>query len=155
MIISAEWGKGIELKASKKGNSLFDFDLEKIPATAGIYIFIRSYGKNIHEPLYVGRATDLKFRIKTHQNNLRLMLGIQNAGNGKKCLVWCSVKPKPGQRIPTLLRILEKSIIDHCLTQGHELLNVQGAREKYDSILFSGNRVSETLVGRKMVVKSK
>ena len=60
MIISAEWGKGIELKASKKGNSLFDFDLEKIPATAGIYIFIRSYGKNIHEPLYVGRATDLK-----------------------------------------------------------------------------------------------
>lgn len=155
MLLSAKWHKEIKLTPSKELNSLFDFDLERFPNRPGIYLFIRSYGKGIHEPIYVGRALNLKARMKAHQNNLKLMLGVRNSGNGSKAIIFCDIISKQGQRMDRVLQKMEIAIIDHCLTKGFELLNVHGAREKYDTIEFKGNRISEAIVGRQMKVKTK
>jgi hypothetical protein len=161
MLLSAKWHKEVKLTPSKELNALFDFDLEKIPAKPGIYIFIRSFGngkkggRTLHEPVYVGRALNLKARMKTHQNNLKLMLGVKNAGNGSKAIIFCEINSRQGQKMDTILQKMESAIIDHCLTKGFELINVHGAREKYDTIEFKGNRVSEAIVGRWMKVKTK
>ncbi len=154
MKIQADWKRELELKPIKTGNALFTMDTDSLHELPGIYVFIRKY-ENKAYPLYVGQASNIKRRIIQHQNNLKLMLGILRAGKGQKCVLYCTITAKQGQRRSKILAILEKALMDHCLTQGYELLNKQGTKVKYEVIRFTGNRTSEDLFGRKMLTKRK
>lgn len=155
MQIDVRWQKPQELKEDKKGNLIYACpQLSKIPAKAGVYAFLRKFG-NSYEPVYVGETSNLRNRIRQHlENNLRLMRAIENLDNGKRVVLAGVIRLRPGQRAVTVQRLLQEALIRHCLSEGYELLNKQGVNPKVHKIAFSGNRVSEGVFGRKMLVQA-
>lgn len=69
------------------------------------------------------------------------MKGIRNAGNAKRVLIIGEFKAGRGQQQSTCLRILERAFIKQALSEGHDLLNIQGTKMKYHRICSKGNRV--------------
>ena len=51
-------------------------DLDLIPKSAGIYVFYRKHGSSF-EVFYVGKALNLRSRLKGQINNLKLMNSIK------------------------------------------------------------------------------
>jgi hypothetical protein len=131
MDLNLEWGKPLPLRKST-GNTIYALDLEKIPRTTGVYIFLRLHGDSVNV-LYVGKADNLKGRIKRQLDAVRLMKGIENAPTGKRWLVYAEFKPKQGQRA-NCLRLIERGLIRYYLAQGNELLNIQGIRIRKHSL---------------------
>ena len=125
MKLKLDWEKPVSLRASPDG--YFQLDLEGIPASPGIYIFARKWGKS-YEALYVGRLQELKGRIKKHLNSLKLMAHLKNAKTGKRVLLYGTPVAKPGQQQHKVLASLEKAFIRHFLIEGHDLVNSQGTR---------------------------
>jgi hypothetical protein len=142
MELKLVWHKPVALReAEARTNLLYELDLEKIPATPGVYIFMRTFGKN-QNPLYVGKAKNLGSRIKGQLNTLKLMRGIQNAAHGSRVLVFGEFVPKQAQRVDKCLTLIERALIRHFLSEGHELLNKAGTRLAKHSLL------SEQVAGR-------
>jgi hypothetical protein len=154
MQIEARWKQEVALTPVKVGTELFNVNIDLIPETSGIYVFMRRYEKKSY-PIYIGQALNIRKRIVQQKNNLKLMLGISRHDKGAKSVLCCVIRFKPGQNKAKTLSILERAIIDHCLTQGYELLNKQGVRVKYETIKFKGNRTSEDLFGRIMLIKAR
>ena len=128
--LNLHWHKSIVLGKFPYGR---DLDRDKLPETAGIYLFLRTHGGNA-EALYVGKASNLRSRIKQQLNNLKLMTGIKDAANGEKRLVCAELSLKQGQKADAALPVCETALIRYYLGQGHGLLNVQGARLHYHEI---------------------
>src|SRR5689334_4458779 len=81
------WRKPIPLRESgPETNLIYELDLDQIPPTPGVYVFMRSFGKKL-TPLYVGKAGNLNGRIKQQLNALKLMKGIHNADIGARVIV--------------------------------------------------------------------
>ena len=78
-------------------------------------------------------------------------MGIKNSGRGNKMLICCTVKPKSGQKLDKIVGILEKNLIKYAFSEGHELLNIQGAKIHFHEISFTGNRTSESLFIRNIL----
>lgn len=131
MDFNLDWGTPLPLRKSK-GNTIYALDLEKIPKTPGVYIFLRVHG-NSTNVLYVGKADNLKGRIKQQLNAVRLMKGIENAPSGARSIVYAEFRPKQGQRTHCL-RLIERGLIRYYLAQGNELLNIQGSRIRKHSL---------------------
>lgn len=131
MDLNLEWGKPLSLRKST-GNTIYSVELEGIPKTPGIYVFLRVHGDSVNV-LYVGKADNLKGRIKQQLNAVRLMKGIENAPSGARCVVYGEFKPKQGQRA-NCLRVIERGLIRYYLAQGNELLNIQGSRIRKHSV---------------------
>jgi len=75
------------LKDGSKTNQIYCCaGLERLSGKPGVYIFARKFGKIVF-PLYVGQAKSLRSRIEGQFNNLRLMVGIKNAQNGRRILL--------------------------------------------------------------------
>lgn len=91
------------------------------------------HGKTV-ECLYVGKATELRNRIKTQLNNSKLMQGVKNSATGKRQLFFGEFKAKPGQSEKTSLLAAERTLIRHYLSLGDQLLNIQGTRLVKDSV---------------------
>lgn len=154
LTINATWSKPLPLIDGSSENLIYKIaQLEAIPSTTGVYIFARSYGDNA-VPLYVGQADNLKARIVQQLNNLKLMKGLQKMPNGNRMLLYCEAKIARGQDRKKVLAILENALIDHALSAGHELLNKQGTKRPTHQIKFSGNRMSEKLAPRNMLIRS-
>jgi GIY-YIG catalytic domain-containing protein len=149
MEINAIWSNPTKLLDGSKRNLIYFFALDKIPQESGCYIFYNKHG-NSYSALYIGQADNLKKRLEQQQNNVKLMMGIKNSTSGHKHLVYCTIKPKQGQKLNKVLKLVEDNLIDIALSNGNELLNIQGTRNKYDYIIFSGNRHSEKMFGRKI-----
>jgi len=128
MKMNLQWRRSVKL-----GKFPYDLDLEKIPKSSGIYIFLRVHG-NTSEALYVGKANNLRNRVKQQLNNLKLMNGIKNAPNGIRRLVYGEFVPKPGQQVSKALPLCEKTLMRYCLGQGHNLFNIQGAKLKFHEL---------------------
>ena len=56
MKIFVEWGRPLALRDGSRQNLIYILDVEKVPESAGVYVFGRRWGKNI-EALYVGQGT--------------------------------------------------------------------------------------------------
>jgi hypothetical protein len=152
MEINAFWHKPIRLADGSKHNLLYYFPIDKVPESSGCYLFYNLHGKS-YSVLYIGRADNLKKRLEQQMNNLKLMMGIRQNLNGKKHLIFCSAKLKQGQKIEKVLQVIESNLIKTALASGAELLNKQGTKKRYNSIVFKGNRQSERLVGRRISVE--
>ena len=82
MKLSVEWRHPLTLKDGSSHNLIYAVDLDKAPDTAGVYVFGRRWGRSI-EALYVGKATNIRRRVKRQLNNLRLMQHLKKATAGK------------------------------------------------------------------------
>lgn len=128
MKLNLQWHKSIAL-----GKSPYRIDLDEVPASPGIYVFLRKHGNNA-EALYVGKATNLKNRLKQQLNNLKLMDGIKSSANGERRIVFAEFSSKQGQNAQKAISICETALIRYYLGQGHRLLNVTGTTLHYHEI---------------------
>lgn len=150
MKLSVTWHPSIRL--SKPVSRLYrSFDLDALPREAAIYLFVRCFGSSM-EVLYVGKATSLRSRIKQQLNNLRLMQAIDDAAIGHRMLIYGTLNCRPGQRIETVLNIVETALIGHLTDNGHPLSNKLGTKLPVDVISFDGNLLARRATGRELRV---
>lgn len=142
-----------------EGNGLI-YDVEEddwdyIADAPGVYIFARAHGDAV-APLYIGRATSLSERIwQQLNNNVRLMRGLEDAQAGYRVLLIGELLLRPGQRIATVLRLVESALIRSALVEGFELLNIQGTRTPVHTVTSSGNREARSwLPDRRILLQS-
>jgi hypothetical protein len=137
MKLKLEWARPVSLKDGSDENLIYTCDHNKLPKKAGIYVFGRRYGTKI-EALYVGRAESIQGRLRGQFKNLPLMLHIQKAKAGKRVLLIGRFMPKPGQKMEKCLGLLERALIRHFLSEGHDLVNIQGATLRRHEITSLG-----------------
>lgn len=153
MKIKIEWTAPLTLK---KDPSLIYSEsvLDVIEDGAGVYVFARKFGDAI-TPLYVGKASNLRGRIKQQLNNLRLMKQVQDWNkNGARVLLLGYLKLHGAQDEAKVLNIVERALIEHGLAEGHPLVNVQGTKKPVHTLTFRGNRSSEQVAPREMFVRA-
>ena len=92
MKITIDWQRPIVLK---RPNFELVVDYNSIPIKNGLYVFGRKHGRSF-EALYVGKATNLKSRIKQQLNNAKLLKHIIGSANGGRVLLVGIFKPKQG-----------------------------------------------------------
>ena len=141
MDIRLKWLEPLDLIDGSRDALIYDVDgWDYIPDEPGVYIFARMHGDSV-APLYIGRATSLSTRIEQQlYNNVRLMTGLKNAAAGYRVLLVGQLQTQRGQRLQTVLQMVESALIRSALVEGFELLNVQGTRTPVHTITSSGNR---------------
>jgi len=127
MKLHVEWGRPIRLRDARRDNMIYGLDLDKVSTGAGVYIFGRRFGSQF-EALYVGKAGNIRSRVKGQLNNLRLMQHLHNAKAGERIVLAGRLETKPGQRLRKCLVLAERALIRYFLTEGHDLVNKQGTR---------------------------
>ena len=70
---------------------------------------------------------------------------LEEAKNGKRVVFVGYPAVKPGQKLEKVLTLLERALIRHFLSEGHDLVNQQGTRIRRHSIESSG-RVPKAFV---------
>lgn len=146
MNIQANWHQPIELVSGDDKNLIYACeDIEKLPEDSGVYIFARSYGENV-VPLYIGKAVNLRRRIGQQLNNVKLMNAIKKSSNGRRILLIGVLEYNGNQNPEKMLSVLEPTLIEHFLSMGFELLNLQGTKRPVHTIKFSGNQTSRKIV---------
>jgi len=118
-----EWSPPVPMRAMRPLG--YTFDLEKVPDTPGVYVFGRRWGKSF-EALYVGKAMNIQSRTKGQLNNLRLMSHLREAKDGSRILMAGSIVTRRGQKIEKCLTLVERSLIRYFLSEGDDLVNIQG-----------------------------
>jgi len=148
MKLSVTWHSSIRLPTPvSRLHKLFDLDT--LPREPAIYLFARRFGSRL-EVLYVGKATSLRSRIKQQLNNLRLMQAIDDAPIGNRMLIYGTLNCRPGQRVSTVLNIVETALIGHLTENHHQLSNKLGTKLPVDVISFDGNLLARRAIGREL-----
>jgi hypothetical protein len=137
MKLHIEWAKPVLLKDASRENMVYGVDLKRVPSSAGVYLFGRRWGGQF-EALYVGKAGDMRVRVKTHLNNLRLMQHLRNAKTGKRLVLAGRLVLKQGQQRAKCMALAERALIRHFLAEGHDLVNKQGTRLRRHELLSTG-----------------
>ncbi len=145
--IEATWQPPLDINPVPGEFSFVCRDIENVPEGPGVYIFGRRYGDTI-TPCYIGRSRNINGRLKQHLNSIRLMNGLRNFGNGQKIFSWANINLRPGQNIDRILHVLERMLIVHATDDGHELLNVNGARLPHHVAELNGNREISNIFSR-------
>jgi len=131
------WEKPVLLRSGLKDGLIYNVDYDSFDRVPGVYIFARKYGKS-YEALYVGQSKNIRSRIKSHLNNLKLMRHIEEAKSGKRFVIVGYASPRPGQKVEKVIKLLERGLIRHFLSEGHDLVNQQGVRIRRHSIESAG-----------------
>ena len=153
MKIEAAWSNPIPLKkGGAEGYKIYDVDLDLVPKAAGVYVFARKHGQTV-SPIYIGETVGLRGRIAGHLKSLPLMKAIENAPAGARFLIYCTVKAGNKEKAKKLVKVLERSLILHAQSEGHALFNKSGAKMPTHEISFTGNRTSEAIAPRVMLIK--
>jgi hypothetical protein len=151
--IEAEWSRPMPLVNGSKSNMIYDLpDKSKLPPVPGAYLFARIHGAKI-VPIYIGETENLSTRLDQHLNDVSMMMGLKNAPTGARVFMYCKVTTKKGQQLSKVLNVLQKALIEHALSEGHELLNTQLTKTRVNEITFKGNRDSEKVFPCKMYIK--
>lgn len=138
MKLKIEFAKPIPLITGKRVGLIYTLNnLDQIPNKHGVYIFARRWGKS-YEALYVGKSKNMRSRVRSHFNNLRLMKHLENAKTGKRFVIIGQAKTLPGQKMKTVLQLLERAFIRYFLAEGHDLVNQQGVRIRRHEITSDG-----------------
>lgn len=152
MQIEATWSIPLDLAKSAQKHMIYDLDLEQIPTSAGVYVFGRKHGGKV-TPIYIGESLNLRSRISGHLKSLPLMRAIETAPSGARFLIFCTVKAGTAAKSKKHVRVIEKALILHAQGEGHTLVNKKGTLLPTDEIRFKGNRTSEALAPRLMLIK--
>jgi hypothetical protein len=137
MRLHIEWERPIPLKDATADNMIYRVDLGKLKTVSGIYVFGRRWGAQL-EALYVGKASNIRGRVKGHLNNLRLMQHLRNAKSGKRIVLAGELVTQQGQQLAKCLKLAERALIRHFLSEGHDLVNKQGTRLRRHELESSG-----------------
>jgi hypothetical protein len=137
MKLSIDWTRPFRLRYASKQNLIYWTDPDKLPRNPGIYVFGRRWGDRF-EALYVGKAYDIRSRVKGQLNNLRLTQHMRNAKAGKRIVLAGEALTKPGQQLEKTLRLSERALVRYFLSEGHDLVNKQGTRLRRHEITSSG-----------------
>lgn len=152
MRIEIKWHRLVPLRDGSHDNLIYRIvDHEAIPLRPGVYVFGRMRS-GAFVPIYVGQAGRLRSRIKGQFNNVKLMMGIKKMPGRRRFLAVGEIIGKPGQSPASALNTVERSLIRHALAEGHEILNIMGARERLHHIRSAGSRESRGWVPRDLVV---
>lgn len=81
------------------------------------------------------------------------MREIENTPTGKRFLIYCTVKAGSKEKAKKHIKIVEKALILHVQSEGHTLFNIKGTKLPTDEISFKGNRTSESIAPRTMLIK--
>ena len=156
MTVTASWHAPISLvPTDDNGYKFTDGDAEKIPNGPAVYMFGRLYDQKA-TPLYIGKSFTLRDRIcSQHLDSRRFMTALRNFPNGERFVMYCTFTLHGKQSPSKVLDLAERGLIDKALTEGHQLINIQGTRTPIHTFHFSGNRTSEQLVGREMLVRNR
>jgi hypothetical protein len=125
MELNVSWHPPLSLTRCEE--QIYTIDLDSIPEGPGVYVFMRVFGRNRY-PLYVGKAENLRRRIRTQLDAVKLMKGIERAHGGARQVAFAVFSPKKGQQMRKCLLLIERALIRHFLSEGRELLNKQGTR---------------------------
>ncbi|MHB1283374.1 MAG: GIY-YIG nuclease family protein [Metallibacterium scheffleri] len=155
MNLSVKWQAPISLLNGDKQNLIYVADgLDDWSNVPGVYMFARIFNDEI-SPLYIGKAERLGARAWQHfKNNTRLMNGIKKAKIGNKVIILGKFTPKPGQSTKKCIALIERALIDHALTSGYKLLNVQGTRTSEHKVSFSGYLGARHITGASLSFKA-
>jgi len=137
MKLQIEWARPTVLKGGRELNFIYTTDLSKLPSLPGIYLFGRRWGTSF-EALYVGKANDIRARVKGQFNNLRLMQHLKNTKTGKRILLTGRVVTRRGQKTAKCLELMERTLIRHFLSEGHDLVNIQGTHLRRHELVSTG-----------------
>ena len=137
MKIAVRWLPPVDLYDGSSENLIYSCDLEQILEDAGVYVFARRFGKVWPRSMWGRRS--LRGRIKQQFNNTKLMKGVENAKIGTRVLLLAEVSTWLASRLLHALVIVERTLIEHYLSQGCELINIQGTKIPADIIEFAGN----------------
>ena len=151
--IEGKWSNPIELIKGHNGIGYECPDLDMIPESPGVYVFGRRHGKST-TPLYIGKALNLRQRIKQQFDSVKLMSRIKDAGNGSRFLIYCVPAPKRAHSAARVIKVLEDALIAHALAENHELRQKQGTLRPNHTIKLSGNRTSERIARRSMRLRA-
>jgi hypothetical protein len=140
MKLRLEWVRPMPLRdAGRDENLIYTLDYSRLPEAAGVYVFGRRYGRNF-EALYVGKANTIRWRVRGQFKNLPLMLHLKKAKSGKRMIVAGRFVSRPGQQEAKCLALLERALIRYFLSEGHDLVNKQGARLRRHEITSKNPR---------------
>jgi hypothetical protein len=165
MKIELEWEGPITLKPVNTGGYKFEAIEEELPTHAGIYVFARKFGPSFY-PIYIGKAGNVRTRLKTQFKSLPLMVKVKNwnqtnaedesrALNGTRVLFIGSLaKPNSVVQVKKALGIAERSLIEHALTEGHNIVNIQMTKTKYDEVTSSGVKGHRSFAPQSMLAKA-
>jgi hypothetical protein len=117
---------------------IYSLDLERLLPGPGVYVFARRWGRGF-EALYVGKANNIRARIPQQLNNVRLMQHLRHARTGTRVVIAGEFRARGGQRAAASLPLIEKALIRHFLSEGHDLVNVQGTTLRQHEVI-SANR---------------
>jgi len=154
MHLRVEWARALKLRDGTRQNLIYITELKKLPKVAGVYIFARRFGKSF-EALYVGKANDIRQRVKTQLNNLRLMQHVKHAKIGGRFVLAGRIDTRPGQRIPKCLVLVERTLIRYFLSEGHDLVNKQGTRLRRHEVVSSGKYPKQAIPALMYLEKAK
>jgi hypothetical protein len=136
-----------------------------LPTDAGIYVFARKFGDS-YSPIYIGKAQNLRSRLKAQFRSLPLMVKVKNwnqvdaenaslAVSGKRVLFVATLaKPTASASITKALGISERALIEHALTEGYNIVNIQMTKTKYDEVASTGCKGTTSFSPRSMLVKA-
>lgn len=125
MKLHVDWDGPIPMSLASGQGAAYTVDLERVPTVAGIYVIARGWSDGF-EALYVGKALNIRRRIKGQLNNLRLMQHVETASTGKRCVFAGMVDRRAGQEIGKAIAVTERAFIRHFLSEGHDLVNISG-----------------------------
>jgi hypothetical protein len=78
------------------------------------------------------------------------MKRIAKSPRGEKVLIMGEYISKPGQSSERAIALVEKAMIAHAFIEGHELLNIAGAKTPTHAVTFSGFRGTTSFSEGKM-----
>ena len=139
MRVFLQWDKAINLGPKAKFIKNLEARIPTLPSVPGIYVFARRYKSTI-SPIYVGKASNLRGRVKTQSNNRRLMDAVRTEKNGDRVLLIGRIKTQPGQQLGKVLKIAEQTHIEQAMTAGSPLVNIQGTKTKRHEVSISGRK---------------
>ncbi len=136
--VKVAWDKTIILGPKAKFQEQFTKMVDTLPDEPGIYVFARKFANTV-VPIYIGQASNgLRVRLKQQANNLKLMTAIASEKNGDRVLLLGLVKLAQGQQLKSALKVAEQAHIEHALTDGHALINIQGTKTKRHEVNVAG-----------------
>lgn len=154
MNFNATWAQPIDLvDGTSLGLTYYVKEITQIPENPGAYVFARVHSGKV-TPLYIGESANLRKRIDQHfKKNVRLMNSLKKAPSGKLVFLYCTIRTNSDKRRDAMLALLQKALIEHALSEGHQLLNLQLTKTPFHTISFTGNRSSEQVAPRLMYVQ--
>ena len=157
MELNVEWGGPILLRTGTcDDNCIYTVDLKKLPAAPGIYILARRWGGGSYGALYIGVSRNLRNRIRSQLlGNVRLMEHLRTAKGGKRVVIAGRFIAKPGQRVEKCLRMIERALIRHFLSEAHDLVNKSGTKLRRHEVKSSGKQPKRLVPTTMFIEKAK